>query len=145
MQEIKHSTNSEIPTIIHIGIGKAASTSIQTFFQNHSGVSNLARPFVDQNHRNLYASISKSDRQELDFEKIRDQIQKNYHKSETSLCKVISDEGFSSSPWPSEIAYRIHQIYPNAKILIIIRIKLMPLNPSTFLMDEYHLAMCPGT
>ena len=121
MQEIKHSTNSEIPTIIHIGIGKAASTSIQTFFQSHSGVSNLARPFVDQNHRNLYASISKSDRQELDFEKIRDQIQKNYHKSETSLCKVISDEGFSSSPWPSEIAYRIHQIYPNAKILIIIR------------------------
>ena len=121
MSNNEHSTFPDTPTIVHIGIGKAASTSIQTFFENHNAVSNLARPFIDQEHRNLYSSILKLDRQELDFEKVRTQIQKKYDKFPNALCKFISNESFSSSPWPTEIAYRIQQIYPNAKILIIIR------------------------
>lgn len=121
MTDNELATYLDTSTIVHIGIGKAASTSIQTFFQNHNEVSNLARPFVNQEHRNLYKSILKLDRQELDFEKTRNQIQKNYDKSPDSLCKFISDEAFSSSPWPTEIAFRIHKIFPRAKILIITR------------------------
>ena len=125
-------TSTEKNTIIHIGMPKAASTSLQQNFfarlplinftggpENYNSTSNLA--FVKTVHNNeLY----------FDADKIREEITKDY---DPALPIVLSKE-FACAPFiplsrgipqsRTTIAKRFKALFPNAKILIIIRNQL---------------------
>ena len=110
--------------IFHIGVMKAASTTLQDFFSKHSEISSYGRPFVNEDQRHLFTSILTKDRYELDFLDVRNKIYSFQSEKPNSRCSIISDEKLSSSAWPSEIAFRLHQICPDAKILVVLRNQL---------------------
>jgi len=122
---------------IHIGIGKAASSTLQQEFFNYlprfnylgSGHKGINK---DDEIRNIIHTIIGCEQSEYiqNYERIYQLIRKKmYSRHEKRL--IISDESFATglSSFPgqvekAEIAYRLANLFPSSKILIVIRNQL---------------------
>lgn len=112
--------------IIHIGFPKTASTTLQNkFFCELSSVCYLGKPLSEGNAfvEEFLHTITDCETQEYDEERLSLNL-KNYSND---VRLIISEETFSTGSSLSgnvsrhEIADRLHSIFPEAKIIIVVR------------------------
>ena len=107
--------------LIHIGIGKTGTTSLQrNVFARHRGIHNIGRPYADDEFRRAIESLREDD-------------EADYRRSALArLCGmavsgaegralVLSDETLVHPVHQSLIAKRLFEVLPEAHILITIR------------------------
>jgi len=127
----------EKQTWIHIGFPKCASTSLQQdFFAKSDKISYLGRSDdchgLRESHHHLLMALATLDDAQYQLRRmsIEQQI-KNFFTAENGMIEVVSDELLVSAyrPYLSGIpvadsylvAQRLKSIFPNAKILMVIR------------------------
>ncbi len=117
--------NNEI--VIHIGLHKTASTTLQEFFFPRCQDVNLLLA-ANREVRSFLELISKRDSIYFDAGKAKEIISKHLSGNKINL---ISSEGLSGRPWTallekgldhrSNIIHNIKAVFPEAKIVLIIR------------------------
>lgn len=141
--------------LIHIGYAKAASTWTQSMFKAEGSGFNS---FDDKNF--LVENIQMPNSFEFDGKEVKNKIHNQFQTSEEEV-NVLSSEGFAGN-WPNGGYYskmfadRLHEMFPEVKILIIIREQKSMLDsvyrhyvrrgglrtPEEFLQPKKHLR-CP--
>ena len=120
---------------IHIGFPKNASTMLETFFfpyienVHYMGkVYNGGLTFPNAELESVFENIEKQESLYFDLEKSKDIVNKYLEKIESHEKILISSEGFTTGHVDrGVIAQRLKQIFPQAKILIIVREQLSSL------------------
>ena len=125
---MRNSINTDIvkssrkPLLIHIGYHKTASTWLQkSIFQSTNG---FFQPFK---LRELYNCLILPNALSFDYRKAKRSLEaRTNSKPENNLSQVLSHERLSGDPFTGsrdakDIANRVHTIFPEAKILILVR------------------------
>jgi len=111
--------------LIHIGYMKCASTFIQTtIFQrlHDEGKINYIRPYQSKARLKLFQYLTQVDPFNFNLSYVKEEFEKIISPGKN----IISSEGLTGNPfyknWNSKfIADRLHQLFPEARILIKIR------------------------
>lgn len=110
-------------TVLHIGVGKTATSSLQhKIFSKLGGIHYIGRPYRDHEWPILRNKLTSAD--DYDFEKVR--LAERFSgeleaAAEQSKTLLLSDETIAMHPMQTLVARRFREFLPNAEILPTIR------------------------
>ena len=115
--------------LIHVGYPKTASTTLQNnFFAKLESTCVIGQPLSEENNEIRRVILQLTDAETLEFssDRIKEQINNLFCQS----MLILTEETFSTGSTLSgkvnryEIAQRLNELFPNAKVLIVIREQL---------------------
>jgi hypothetical protein len=110
-----------VKALIHIGVGKTGTTSLQrNLFAHHTGIRNIGRPYTDDEFRRAVESLREDDEADYRPFAFRRLCELAATRADGRAI-VLSDETLVHPVHQSLIAKRLSSVLPEAHILITIR------------------------
>jgi hypothetical protein len=110
-----------VKTLVHIGVGKTGTTTLQrSLFARHRGVLSIGRPYANEAFKQAIESLRDDDEADYRNSALAEHCVKVTSGADGRVV-VLSDETLVHPVHQSIIARRLHDVLPDAHILMTIR------------------------